>query len=212
MGLLIDLHVHTRRYSACSQVNPARLIARAVKAGMHGVVIMEHHRQWSQEELKNLVESSGHPGFLLLAGFEYTSARGDILIYGLEPGHVALFEPGRPPREALKRATDLGGCCIAAHPTRASLGFDEDILTLPFAAIEVASMNMKPHEQRLAAKIAEATGAGTVAASDAHHVADVGRYATEFLEPIHSMRELQDCLRRGRFRLAGSLTGANAEK
>jgi hypothetical protein len=47
MGLIVDVHLHTRRYSRCSRIEPGALIDRAVRAGLDGVVITEHHHQWS---------------------------------------------------------------------------------------------------------------------------------------------------------------------
>ena len=95
--------------------------------------------------------------------------------------------------------------CIAAHPTRAGLGFDERIYTLPLHALEVSSVNLKEHEQRLAASLANALKKPMMASSDAHHLQDVGRYATEFDDPIQSMTDLRQAIAQGRFRPAGAL-------
>lgn len=201
MGLAFDLHVHTRRYSPCSSIDPERLVARAARMGLDGLVITEHHRQWTPAELACLTEKARVPGFVLLAGFEYTSAQGDVLIYGLEAAAADEFRPGWPPERAIELAARLGGVCVAAHPTRAGLGFDERILTLDLAAIEVQSVNMRPHEQRLAMKLAHAAGTPALAASDAHRAAEIGRHKTEFTQVVQSMPELQDALKHGRFRM-----------
>ncbi len=206
MGLHIDLHVHTKRYSTCSAIDPDKLIKQAVNAGLSGLVITEHQYQWSEPELDALRNTSGAPGFLVLTGFEYTSRRGDILIYGLEKVDADAFPPGLAPDEAIELAAGLGGVCIAAHPTRAGMGFDEAIFSLPFNAIEVASVNLKPHEQRLAQKIAREAQKPAIAASDAHHLEQVGRYATEFMVPVQSSVDLQEALVHGRFRLAAPWT------
>jgi len=202
LGLLIDLHVHTNRYSQCSVIPPERLIDQAVNAGLDGLVITEHHVQWSLDELEELRQASRHPGFLLLGAFEYTSRKGDLLIYGLEAHQVSQFEPCWPPEQAVELATQLGGVCIAAHPTRAGLGFDMGISALSLAALEVCSVNLQPHERRLAAKLAEAIGARPVACSDAHNLQDVGRFATEFDMVIHNVSDLRTALTHGRFRVA----------
>jgi hypothetical protein len=201
MGLVIDLHLHTRRYSKCSRIDPSGLIAQAVRAGLDGLVITEHHHQWLQEELDELVLTSGHPGFLVLSGFEYTSSQGDLLVYGLTPDHVEQFKPGWPPERAAAQICELGGVCVAAHPTRAGLGFDERLESLPIAAMEVASVNLREHEQRLARNIAETLKIPATAGSDAHDLRDVGRYATEFEDLVLSMPDLQQSLRRGRFQV-----------
>jgi len=199
MGLLIDLHLHTRRHSACSAIDESRLIDRAVQAGLDGLVLTEHHYQWTRDELDALVEASGHPGFLLLSGFEYSSSRGDILIYGLEPEAVWRFEPGKDPELILAQAQAMGAACIAAHPTRAAIPFDERIMAMPFEALEVKSVNLAPHEQRLARKLADDLGRRMTVSSDAHRLEDVGAYATEFLTPIQCMEDLRNSLQRGTF-------------
>ena len=200
MGLRIDIHLHTRRHSACSAIDPARLINRAVQVGLDGLVITEHHYQWTREELDELVEASGHPGFLLLAGFEYSSAKGDILIYGLAPEEVRAFVPGGEPEVMLAMAHEMGAVCVAAHPTRAAIPFDERIVDMPFEALEVKSVNLASHEQRLAQKLADNLGRRVTTASDAHRLDDVGAYATEFLTPIQSIDDLRNSLRHGTFR------------
>lgn len=200
MSLVIDLHLHTRRHSACSAIDEALLIDRAVQAGLDGLVLTEHHYQWTRAELDALSAQSTHPGFLLLAGFEYSSSCGDMLIYGLEPEAVKDFVPGQAPEVMLARAQSMGAACIAAHPTRAAIPFDEGIVDMPFEALEVQSVNLAPHEQRLAQKLADDLGRRATASSDAHRLSDVGAYATEFLEPIQSIEDLRNSLLRGTFR------------
>ena len=202
MALTIDIHVHTSRYSPCSVIDPDGLVKQAIKAGLDGVVITEHQYQWSRLDLDGLLERAGEPHFLLLAGFEYASVQGDILIYGLIPAQAHSFVPGMAPAQAVERAHELGATCIAAHPTRAGMGFDESIVGIPFDAIEVQSVNLKEHEQRLAMQLSADAGVPAIAASDAHQIHDVGRYATEFTDPVYSVVDLQDCIRRGRFRPA----------
>ncbi len=200
MPLRFDLHLHTSRYSADSRLDPEKLIARAIRAGLDGVVITEHHHIWDQQELDTLVAEGPALGFILLAGFEYTSTAGDVLIYGLAPEQCATFTPGRfTPNEAVHLARSLGGVCIAAHPTRRGLGFDEGILTLPLEGIETASCNLTDNEQRLAKRLAHDLGIPPVASSDAHRIADVGRYATAFPDAIRSMAEFVLAVRGGRF-------------
>ncbi|MCX5757677.1 MAG: hypothetical protein NTU83_04065, partial [Candidatus Hydrogenedentes bacterium] len=110
---------------------------------------------------------------------------------------------GIQPEDAVARVHRLGGVCIAAHPTRAGMGFDERLLSMPVNAIEVQSVNLKEHEQRLASQLAQTAKLRPIAASDAHQLADVGRYATEFDPPVRSMTDLHDALLRGTFRPAG---------
>lgn len=205
MSLLLDTHLHTRRHSSCSNIDEFALIRQAVRTGLDGLVITEHHYQWSDDEIEALLDASGEPGFILLAGFEYTSACGDILIYGLAPQHVPRFEPGGDPKRAVDRAHALGGVCIAAHPTRAGLGFDERIAHMRLDGIEIRSTNLASHEQRLARNLAEQLGIRPTASSDAHRIYDVGVHAMEFDAVIQSMADFCDAIRAGSFRPANPI-------
>ena len=200
MSLRFDLHLHTQLYSACSFIDAEALIGRAVKAGLDGVVITEHHYQWRVFDLELLRDRSPHPGFIVLAGFEYTTTQGDILVYGLSDSEVHKFKMGQSPEDAVKATKDLGAVVIAAHPTRAGMGFDDRIFSLPLDAIEIRSGNMKEHEQRLALKIARDGQFRTVAASDAHNIRDVGKYYTDFDYPVQTIADLLEAFNQGKFR------------
>ena len=202
MGIIIDLHLHTRLHSSCSQIDPDALLRTAIRAGLDGIVITEHHYQWPLQEVAALRERSGEPHFLVLSGFEYASRQGDILIYGLDPSEATTMKPGMPPEEAVAHVHQLGGVCIAAHPTRAGMGYDDRIGQLGLDGIETASVNLLEHEQRLAAQLAIMTALRPINASDAHRLVDVGRYATEFADPIQSIGDLCNAIRCGRFRPA----------
>ncbi|MCX5757678.1 MAG: PHP domain-containing protein, partial [Candidatus Hydrogenedentes bacterium] len=89
MGLYIDIHVHTRRHSTCSHIDPELLVHQALRAGLDGLVITEHQYQWGPEELAALAAQSHDPHFLLLAGFEYSTTHGDLLVYGLTTTQAA---------------------------------------------------------------------------------------------------------------------------
>lgn len=202
MALFFDTHLHTRRHSMCSQLDENQLIARAVKAGLDGVIITEHHYQWTEDELQALCDAAAVPGFVVLAGFEYTSRQGDILVYGLDAARARTFPPGGDPAEFVTRVHALGGACVAAHPTRAGLSFGMEIAQMAFDGLETQSVNLQPHEQRLAARLAAQLGVLPTAASDAHRLADIGAYAMAVDGPVRNMSDFRDCLRAGRCRPA----------
>lgn len=202
-ALRLDTHLHTRRHSRCSGMDEFQLIPTAIARGLNGVVITEHHYQWPEEELQELRIAANAPAdFVLLSGFEYSSEMGDILVYGLAPQDAMRLAPGKDPRHALDFFHGLGAACIAAHPTRELIHFDERIAEMRFEAIETASRNLRPHEQRLALKLANDLGIPPSAASDAHRVQDIGACATDFEGPIRTMADFVDCLRRGVFKPA----------
>lgn len=203
MTLRLDTHLHTRRHSACSNIDERALVAQAIHKGLNGLVITEHHYQWHEDELAELREESlAPPNFLLMAGFEYSSRKGDILVYGLQPHHAAALTPGDEPEVALAYFQGEGAVCVAAHPTRERIPFDDRIMDMPFDGIEVASVNLREHEQRLARRLAEGLGIPPTTSSDAHRIQDLGAYATDFDGPISNMQDFVACVQRRQFRPA----------
>lgn len=202
MPLRIDLHVHTRRGSPCSAIDPLQLPDAAVRAGLDGVVITEHEYQWTQDELDDLSRRTSRSGLLLLAGFEFETSQGHLLVYGLHPDDVRRFTPGLRPKDAAELVHELGGACVAAHPTRAGQSFDGQLLETPLDAIEVASSRLAYDEQRIAFRLARDTEIPMVAGSDAHALRDIGCYVTEFDACLQSAADLRDALRHGTFQAA----------
>ena len=207
MSLRFDFHLHTSRYSGDSTIDPFKVIPKAVERGLHGVVITEHHHAWPQDELDELLAAADAPGFVLLAGFEYTSSHGDVLIYGLNQEQCETFVPRKmDPGEAIAKANAWDAVCIAAHPTRDGLGYDERIIDLPLSAMEVQSCNLNTNEQRLGMKLSSQLGLPGTASSDAHRLEDVGKYWTEFSVPIQTMDDFKKALESGSFRDKSSVS------
>ncbi len=203
MGFIIDIHVHSQRHSGCSRIAPERLIQQAIARGLHGLIITDHHYQWSEEELETLRQASGETAFLLMAGFEYSTCAGDILVYGLAPELASTFVPYQLPTKMLTEFQGLGALCIAAHPTRAGMGFDPEIATMPFDAIEVRSVNLQPNEQRMAIKLAKDLSFKSIVASDAHRLNEIGTYTLEFDAPLRHMADFSDYVRKGAYKTLG---------
>ena len=76
----IDLHLHTNRGSADSNLSPKDMIARAQAIGIGAVCITEHDNAWDLREIKTLAEDSG---VIFLRGIEVTTELGHIGVFGL---------------------------------------------------------------------------------------------------------------------------------
>jgi len=175
--LLIDMHVHTDRYSACGRMTPDEMAEAAKAAGLAGVVITEHNVMWSEEEIAEL--SARHPGLLILRGLEVSAAnRHDILVYGVMD--ASLFHKDMPAREVVEIAHQHGGVAVWAHPMRYHRMMDEEVVNLPFDAIETQSVNIDElhypalHELAVSRKLPE------VYNSDGHDTISLGGYANYF--------------------------------
>ncbi len=111
--MLLELHCHSSRYSACSVLTPLELVRAARAKALQGIVLTEHHRLWSDEELRALrIEAEVENQFAILSGQEVSTDKGHVLVYGagesIEPGETLAQLRKRFPRAAL----------VLAHPYR----------------------------------------------------------------------------------------------
>lgn len=72
------MHVHTKEGSLCSKVSVFNTIELLKKKGFDGVLLTDHESILGYQ--KYMSESDAHDGFVVLKGFEYNSAYGDLII------------------------------------------------------------------------------------------------------------------------------------
>jgi predicted metal-dependent phosphoesterase TrpH len=196
--LLIDMHVHTRRHSACGRGEPEEMVAAARRYGLDALVFTEHHVMWGTDELAELQRE--FPSVRLFTGVEIsTEASGDLLAIGAEG--TDWFEPRMPADVAVKEAHARGGIVIAAHPYRPGYG-TEGLHELHLDAIEVYSLHMHIGVHRRAVELATARGLKMVGTSDAHAPDAVGLYAIRLDEPVASERALAEAILAGSYSMA----------
>lgn len=200
-GYKLDLHLHTTRFSPCSEMTPEEALTAAKAAGLDGLVITEHGKNWPEADLAEL---SREFGLVVLGGVEITTTAGDILVYGPCPEFDAIPTP----EELIEAAPDA--FLVAAHPFRGFLLFGFGELDLSEAAdrsplhlvhgIEVSNLKVTPQENDLAARVADLKGLTKIGGSDAHTIAEVGRAWSVFEDRIATCAELVQALRLGRLR------------
>ena len=198
--MLIDLHLHTSRYSSCGKATPQEMLAGATAAGLDAVVITEHHTIWPLSELQLLRAS--FPRIRIFRGMEVTCDRGraDILVLGVSDPDVAVM--GMRPDEIINRVHRAGGVAILAHPFRMRSSIPAELLATPPDAYEVMSLNMPAYARHQAPLLARLwPEAHQVACSDAHQVAGLGAYAILLDRPVANESELAAAVREGAFRL-----------
>jgi predicted metal-dependent phosphoesterase TrpH len=204
-----DLHIHTRRHSPDSQIEPAALVRRAREVGLDGVVITEHDWLWTEAELEELRRLAN--GLVVLAGIEVSAHEGHFLVYG-------VHDPFRLPRgigvaELCREVHRQGGAVVAAHPFRWDQPFDEILREEEpdLDGLELMTNNMDADcRRRAAAVFAERPLAG-LGSSDAHRVEVVGVCFTEFDAVIRTGQDLVRAIRERRAaacdRCAAALAG-----
>lgn len=184
-----DLHMHTRRYSPDSDIDPFQLLKQAKKNGLDGIVITEHDQLWPEDELEEL--RAAQPDLIILGGVEVSARDGDVLCYGVRD--LKYLRRGIAWADLCREVHAQGGVCAAAHPFRWGQAFDtiwrEQEPALD--GIELMSNNMDRQLRRLAAefhvKVPQLAGLGN---SDAHQDGVVGCCYTLFSVPVRNNAEL----------------------
>lgn len=190
--MLIDLHTHTTRYSACGRSTAEEMVRQAERVGLDALVITDHNTLWSAEELGELQHA--YTRVQLLRAIEVTSAEGDdYLVYGiLDPAFLAQCTDAD---FLLKNARRLGGTVILAHPYRYRDEIPAAVERWGIDGIEIASNNIHMFTHNRAMALAGRLGAFMSVATDAHHTDALGLYALRFERPIRDEVDLAVALR-----------------
>lgn len=197
--MLVDLHLHTTRYSTgCSVLEPREMMVRLRDLGLDGGAITEHNYLWSQAELERLKEDTGTNGLFLVSGKEIECDIGHLLVFGAAGG----VEPMRPALEIVDRVHRNGGVVIWAHPFRYGRydGVpDERIVEIVRVCdgFEALTPSHSSSENDRALALAEAYGLTATGGSDAHTAGAVGRCLTRFERPLADLADLAAALKDG---------------
>ncbi len=197
--MLIDMHLHTSRYSLCSHMDPYDMVRKAAERGLDGVVITDHNRIWEPGEIEELSGRAG--GLLVFAGAEVTgSGGGHFLVYGMGAftAGIDLYE-GVEEKAFIEKVHSLGGVVVCAHPYRYGDGLEAGFLSLPLDGVEIKSVNIDNAGMEKARALAARLDAFVIAGSDAHTTDFLGCYCTEYRARITNERELVAALKKGEF-------------
>jgi predicted metal-dependent phosphoesterase TrpH len=220
----VDLHLHTTRGSADSNLSPKDLIERARAIGIGAVCITEHDNIW---DLKEIAAIATDAGVLCLRGMEVTTEMGHIGVFGLNEYVGGIYKL----RELRKVVDGLGGIMVANHPFRYKLDprfsfINEDHEPIDPThperaakleifqvcdAVEALNGACSEEENLFALKVARTLGLAEVAGSDSHSANSVGFVTTLLPAPVRTERELIDAIKARKTRAGrGLLDGAVA--
>ena len=214
----VDLHLHTNRGSADSNLAPRDLIDRARTIGIDAVCITEHDTMWELAEFGAMAREAG---VLILRGMEVTTDMGHVGVFGFDSYFGGIYKLAE-----LRRAADKhGAILIANHPFRyrldARMSFmnpDHEPIDAAHPdraarleifrmvdAIEALNGACSEEENLFALRVADHLGLPVVAGSDSHSASSIGCVTTLFPEPVQNERELIEAIRGGRSRAGRGL-------
>ena len=220
----VDLHLHTNRGSADSNLAPKDLIERARAIGIGAVCITEHDNVW---DLKEIAAAAAAAGVTCIRGMEVTTEMGHVGVFGLSEYVSGIYKLA----ELRKVVDKFGGIMVANHPFRYKLDprfsfinpdhqpidveHPERAAKLKIFemvdAIEVLNGACSEEENLFALKVARTLGLAEVAGSDSHSANSVGFVTTLLPSPVRTERELIDAIKARKTRAGrGLLDGAVA--
>ena len=203
--MIIDLHVHTKRLSPCSEMSPEEAVLEAKKIGLNGICFTEHNKVWEPQELVKIKERAG---ISIFHGIEVDTTEGHVLVFGFQKNLQGIT-----PIEDLRQMVNaVNGFMIAAHPFRGFLlfGFSKLQMDVESASknhlfkfidgMEVFSGRQTPKENDFSSQVCERLNLKRVGGSDAHSTGDIGRCVTIFEDKIEGQEDLIKVLKTGRFK------------
>ncbi len=194
--MLIEMHAHTSRHSACSRVDPVRLVERVRMKGLQGLVITEHEYLWSSSEIEELKEKAGvDETFVLLAAQEVNTDIGHVLVYGADQSITGTHPLG----ELRKRYPHAA--FVWAHPLRKGRTPKTSRLLSPdLDAIEIFNNNHTSRDNYHGLMLWHRHRFTAISGSDTHGVETAGTLPTLFDHPVRDMDGLVEELKQGRCR------------
>src|SRR5512142_1496574 len=200
--MLIDLHVHTHHTRGCT-LSPRDLVRRAREVGLDGIAVTDLNTLEGLEEIR---AAGREEGLLALCGVEVATDRGHYLCFFPDPARVPA--PAQvfgsavpwPVRAVLAQVRDLGGVVVAAHPYDKSVerpGGDVIFTLDGLSAIEGLNARRHGAANDLAIEAADHMNLPCTGASGAHELADIGKAATLFRDPVRSEADVVAQLKAG---------------
>jgi len=192
----IDLHCHSK-YSLDTSFEPELLIQQALKMNLDGVCFTEHD---SLEASEPVTEIKVPEGFSVFRGLEISTDKGHLLVYGLKDDSWNTWPMNSYPdaQAVIEKVHLMGGICVPAHPFRPCDSFDNKLLRMnSFDAVETHNGRDLPDMNRKALDTSQMLGLPSIGGSDCHNKKQVGRAYTLFKNPVYTLEDLVDEIRKG---------------
>ena len=170
----IDLHLHAKERSSCSNATEKQHIEAAIKLGLDAIVFTDHDKLVPLEHLKEL--NKKYYPFKIFGGIEVRlcDSGEDFLVLGL---HDNILQENKWTYEKLyKYVKENNGFIALAHPYRYVHSIASNIEKYVPDAIEIHSTNIGKDDSEDIKKLAEKLNTRLISNSDGHDSKYVGIY------------------------------------
>ena len=191
--MIIDINVRTNRFSGESRISPQEAVQISRQKGLDGIILIEKNRLWPEEDLRSLKEECNCSDFIILRGQEIKSPKGRLLVFGCDqeiPDSTEYYE-------ILKQIHSCGGCVVLIHPfpEKSQAGqISEDFITYQ-DCIEIYNCNLLKKELRRGLDNYRTYNFCAIAGSEAYDISNIGTFATKFLIPVKTERDVVKAMR-----------------
>ncbi len=190
--MIIDTHVHEKRFSADSDISLEEIVEQAKRIGLDAVCITDHESMGLRDFAADYSKKEDFP---IIVGAEILTFEGDITVFGLT----------ELPKEMIHAQTLLdlvmksGGVAMCAHPFRQNnRGLGDRARTLKgLSGIEVLNGSTPIHHNLAGYKMALDCGVNTFGASDAHVLEKLGKFATVFPGHVRDLKDFIEAVKMG---------------
>ena len=193
--MIIDTHIHEKRYSSDSFIDLKECIDTAKLIGLDGICITNHDNNNLRNELGDCAKING---VLVIVGAEILTNQGDMLVFGLNDIPKEKIDAG----ELLRLVKKHKGVAIAAHPFRNNnRGLENHLHEVADLLDGVESFNGSTYSYHNLYAYATATQLGlpSLGASDAHVMDKIGTYATKFYDTIRDNKDFIEAIKMKNF-------------
>ena len=201
----MDLHIHTNRYSGCSNIDPLEALVKAEEVGLDAIALTEHGIRWSEESIEELIKESGVRNLIVFPGQEvacYSATgafQGEFLVYG----YPDSLGSNKSMEMLIPMVHSVGGVVIAAHPFKKDdkgtgfYGSGHMVAEYNIDGIEVEHPSYGDEERMYAAQLVAKKKFAGLGCSDAHDVHFIGTCRTIFKNQVKDVTglciEIREC-------------------
>ena len=202
----MDLHIHTNRYSGCSNIDPLEALVKAEEVGLDAIALTEHGIRWSEESIEELIKESGVRNLIVFPGQEvacYSATgafQGEFLVYG----YPDSLGSNKSMEMLIPMVHSVGGVVIAAHPFKKDdkgagfYGSGHAVADYNIDGIEVEHPSYEEEGRMHAAQLVAKKKVAGIGCSDAHNVRFIGICRTIFKNQVRDIASLCREIRAGR--------------